>query len=173
MSVQICFMVEMVWQNPGAVVKWCEMPGPRWMPKFATKAPSQCLFQTLCRLCYHQVPSITWEGTFLARINKITECAHTKDLTKCWSTINSLLGKQRKSNYISEFKVREKIITDTNLITEHFNKHFIDIGLYPDENDMPNETCIFKLIIISTFLLLRSKMSSVIWKTSKPINLLV
>jgi hypothetical protein len=30
--------------------------------------------------------------------NKISECADTKDLKKCWSTINSLLGKQNKSN---------------------------------------------------------------------------
>ena len=54
-------------------------------------------------------------------INKISECAGTKDLKKCWSTINSLLGKQNKSNYISELKVGENVITDPNLIAEHFN----------------------------------------------------
>jgi hypothetical protein len=72
-------------------------------------------------------------------INKISECADTKDLKKCWSTINSLLGKQNKSNCISELKVGEHVITDPNLIAEHFNTHFINIGVYLDEKDTLNE----------------------------------
>ena len=49
------------------------------------------------------------------------------------------IGKQNKSNCISELKVGENVITDHNLIAEHFNTHFINIGVYPDENDTLNE----------------------------------
>ena len=75
----------------------------------------------------------------LSILTKYLNVQTTKHLKKML-VYNSLLGKQNKSNYISELKVGENVITGTNLIAEHFNKQFINIGLYPEENDTPNES---------------------------------
>ena len=106
--------------------------------KKAIKLKSDSHWHNYKRL-HNKVNKLIRETKSTFYINKISECADTKDLKKCWSTINFLLGKQNKSNYISKLKVGENVITDPNLIAEHFNTHFIKIGVYPDENDMPNE----------------------------------
>ena len=81
-------------------------------------------------------------------VNKIRDCANVKDPKKSWSLINSLLGKNSKSNQINELKLNNNTITDSTLIAESLNNYFINIGpqlaseisFYEEpDNDLNNE----------------------------------
>ena len=50
---------------------------------------------------------------------EIGECAKLSDLKKTWSLINSLTGKNNKSNSITEIS--------SKLIVEAFNEYFVNI----------------------------------------------
>ena len=56
-----------------------------------------------------------------ATVNKIRDCANTKDPKKSRSLINSLLGKNCKSTYMNKLRINNNIITDSTLIAESLN----------------------------------------------------
>ncbi|CAB4022776.1 RNA-directed DNA polymerase from mobile element jockey-like, partial [Paramuricea clavata] len=60
--------------------------------------------------------------------NKIEDCARAKDPKQSWKLINNLLGKNNKSNNISQLKVEDVIISDDIKIAESFNDFFVNIG---------------------------------------------
>ena len=59
---------------------------------------------------------------------EIGECAKLSDLKKTWSLINSLTGKNNKSNNITEISVNNRNISNSKLIAEAFNEYFVNIG---------------------------------------------
>jgi hypothetical protein len=54
-------------------------------------------------------------------------CSRSSDLKKTWSLINSLIGKNNKSN-INEIIVNSNTISDPKIIAESFNDYFVNIG---------------------------------------------
>ena len=61
--------------------------------------------------------------------NKFEECAQSKDPGQSWKLINDLLGKNRKSNNISQLKIDDvTTISDDKLLAETFNEFFVNIG---------------------------------------------
>ncbi|CAB4021886.1 Hypothetical predicted protein, partial [Paramuricea clavata] len=60
--------------------------------------------------------------------NKIKDCVRVKDPKQSWKLINNLLGKNNKSNNISQLKVEDVIISDDIKIAESFNDFFVNIG---------------------------------------------
>jgi hypothetical protein len=54
-------------------------------------------------------------------------CSRSSDLKKILSLINSLIGKNNKSN-INEIIVNNNIISDPKVIAESFNDYFVNIG---------------------------------------------
>ena len=54
-------------------------------------------------------------------------CSRSSDLKKTWSLINSLIGKNTKSN-INEIIVNNNTISDPKVIAESFNDYFVNIG---------------------------------------------
>ena len=50
------------------------------------------------------------------------------NLKKTWSLINSLTGENNKANSITEISVNNRNITNSKLIAEAFNEHFVNIG---------------------------------------------
>ncbi len=58
---------------------------------------------------------------------EIGECAKISDLKKTWSLINSLTGKNNKSNTITEISVSNRNISNSKLIAEAFNEYFVNI----------------------------------------------
>ncbi len=73
---------------------------------------------------------------------EIGECAKLSDLKKTWSLINSLTGKNNKSNSITEISVNNRNISNSKLIAEAFNEYFVNIGpnLASEANDeLPEE----------------------------------
>ncbi len=59
---------------------------------------------------------------------EIEECAKLSDLKNTWSLINSLTGKNNKSNTITEISVNNRSISNSKLIAEAFNEYFVNIG---------------------------------------------
>jgi hypothetical protein len=55
--------------------------------------------------------------------NKFEECAQSKDPGQSWKLINDLLGKNRKSNNISQLKIDDvTTISDDKLLAETFKE---------------------------------------------------
>ncbi len=62
------------------------------------------------------------------RNDKITDCSVMNDPKKTWKLINSLLGKNNKSNNVNELLVDSTSVSDPKSITDAFNDYFISIG---------------------------------------------
>ncbi len=60
--------------------------------------------------------------------NKIEDCAQSKDIKQSWNLINHLIGKNVKSNTISQLKTDSSVISDDKLKSEAFNDFFVNIG---------------------------------------------
>ena len=61
--------------------------------------------------------------------NEITHCSKTNDpMHKAWTLINSLLGKNDKSNNLSELLVDNTPVSDPKSIADVFNNYFSSIG---------------------------------------------
>ena len=58
---------------------------------------------------------------------KIAEC-NINDPKNTWKLLNSLMGRNNKSNLIKEIKIDDKTITENDHISEAFNDFFINIG---------------------------------------------
>ncbi len=56
--------------------------------------------------------------------NKIEDCAQSKDIKQSWNLINHLMGKNVKSNTISQLKTDCSVISDDKLKSEAFNDFF-------------------------------------------------
>ncbi|CAB3994996.1 Hypothetical predicted protein, partial [Paramuricea clavata] len=72
--------------------------------------------------------------------NKFENCAQSKDMKHSWKLINILLGKNKKSNNISQLKCDDVVISDDTLKAEAFNDFFVNIGVNlanEIENDSP------------------------------------
>ena len=79
--------------------------------------------------------------------DKINDCSKSIDPKKTWTVINSLLGKNNKSNNVSELSVNENVISDSKDLAEAFNDYFITIGPklaaeYDNDSCDNNETAI-------------------------------
>ncbi|CAB4005710.1 Hypothetical predicted protein [Paramuricea clavata] len=61
--------------------------------------------------------------------NKFENCAQSKDMKHSWKLINILLGKNKKSNNISQLKCDDVVISDDTLKAEAFNDFFVNIGV--------------------------------------------
>ena len=61
--------------------------------------------------------------------NKFENCAQSKDMKHSWKLINILLGKNKKSNNISQLKCDDVVILDDTLKAEAFNDFFVNIGV--------------------------------------------
>ena len=61
--------------------------------------------------------------------NKFENCAQSKDMKHSWKLINILLGKNKKSNNISQLKRDDVVISDDTLKAEAFNDFFVNIGV--------------------------------------------
>ena len=60
--------------------------------------------------------------------DKITDCSVMNDPKKTWKLINSLLGKNNKSNNVNELLVDGTSVSDPKSIADAFNDYFIGIG---------------------------------------------
>ncbi len=60
--------------------------------------------------------------------NKIEDCAQSKDIKQSWNLINHLMGKNVKSNTISQLKTDNSVISEDKLKSEAFNDFFVNIG---------------------------------------------
>ena len=60
--------------------------------------------------------------------NKIEDCAQSKDIKQSWNLINHLMGKNMKSNTISQLKMDNSVISDDKLKSEALNEYFVNIG---------------------------------------------
>ena len=60
--------------------------------------------------------------------DKITDCSVMNDPQKTWKLINSLLGKNNKSNNLNELLVDSTSVSDPKSIVDAFNDYFISIG---------------------------------------------
>jgi hypothetical protein len=60
--------------------------------------------------------------------DKIFDCSIMNDPKKTWKIINSLMGKNDKSNNVNELLVNGRSISDSTTITNEFNDYFINIG---------------------------------------------
>ena len=71
--------------------------------------------------------------------DRIDDCSKSIDPKKTWTLINSLLGKNNKSNKASELSVNENVVSDSKLMADIFHNCFLNIGLelaanYDDES---------------------------------------
>ena len=60
--------------------------------------------------------------------DKINDCSRSNDPKKAWTLINTLLGKNNKSNNWSELSVNDNLASDPKAMAEGLNDYFVNIG---------------------------------------------
>jgi len=63
--------------------------------------------------------------------------ANASNPKKTWQTLNEILGRQGKSDSVTQIKVNDEIITDNERISNHFNTFFSSIGKKISESVPP------------------------------------
>ena len=61
--------------------------------------------------------------------DKINDCPRSNDPKKAWTLINTLLGKNNKTNNLSELLVNDNLVSDPKSMADSLNDYFVNIGL--------------------------------------------
>ena len=105
----------------------CMMRNRDYHKKYAIKHGSQLHWQKF-RLLRNKVNIEIRNAKSKYFHDKITDCSVMNDPKKTWKLINSLLGKNAKSNNVNELLIGGISVSDPKSIAEELNDYFISIG---------------------------------------------
>ena len=105
----------------------CMMRNRDYHKKYAIKHDSQLHWQKF-QLLRNKVNIEIRNAKSKYFHDKITDCSVMNDPRKTWKLINSLLGKNAKSNNVNELLIDGIFVSDPKSIAEELNDYFISIG---------------------------------------------
>ncbi len=57
---------------------------------------------------------------------KLSSCKH--NIKQTWTVLNSILGHKKNNSSPTSFDINDELVSDPQIISNHFNSHFVNIG---------------------------------------------